>query len=302
MSRLAAEVPVQLVGEVGKMLTRREKALLLAGSAVTGSGLWLLSKQLDVPVFPGFGMSILHQPSPFVATFMMLMATALATLVGSLVAGSVRYDAGLWCAAASMIVLSARGGPIRYVLMSASSKSIFLLLAAEVLFFAACFAVGGAIQTFLASIGVIKREQHYDGIEPEGEPSRKLLAALTGTVIAASIVLLLCQSDRKLQVGLPVWFASLAGATAAYYLAPVDRVWSFLAIPILVGFIGYVATYFADPSGWVIGEPRGFLRALARPLPLDYAGAGGVGAITGYWLGRWRRSQREVDETATSNA
>lgn len=296
MSRLAAELPLQAIGEVGKMLSRREKTLLIAGAIIACSAIWLLSVVLDVPTYPGFSASLLQQPSGFAAVTMMAVAFVASTLIGSILARSVRYDAGLWCAAIALVALSARGGPVRFVLMSAHSSRVYLQLALEIVVLGLFFELGGVVIRGLANFGMIRPEPEYDGLDPARQPlHRKFLATLTGVVVAGLIILILCQSDRKLQVTLVVWFASLVGAATAYYLVPAGPVRWFISIPLACGLIGYLATYFNDPSGWVIGEPRGFFQALARPLPLDYAGAGGAGAITGYWLGQWWQLKREVE-------
>jgi hypothetical protein len=164
----------------------------------------------------------------------------------------------------------------------------------EIVLLAAFFEAAGFIERRMESLGVLQKEPLFD--DPVPAPlHQKILATLTGVAIAMAIILVFCQSDRKLQVTIVVWFASLTAAATANYLLPASPARWFWAIPLLCGIIGYLGTYFLDPSGWVIGEPRGFLAPLARPLPLDYAGAGGAGAITGYWLGRWWHLKHEAD-------
>src|SRR5207248_3434631 len=140
-------------------------------------------------------------------------------------------------------------------------------------------------QRALENLGILRPEDQTDDLHPSRAPlSRKLASTATGMAIVVAIMLIFCQSDRKLQVILVVWLASLAGAAGAYYFMPAGPARWFWSIPLICGLIGYVGTYFLDGGGWIIGEPRGFFAPLARPLPLDYAGAGGAGAITGYWL------------------
>jgi len=291
------QLPAEFLNaDFSSMLTRRQKWMLI-GAAIACCGLiWLLSTALTVPEYPGYSMSILQQPSPVAAIILMLVGFSICVVLGGVIARSVRFDAGLWCAAAAMVALSARGGPMRYVLMSASSRGIYLKLALEILLLACFFELAGMIQRSLVTLGVLRQEKAFDGVDPSTEPlQRKILATLCGLAIAALIILIFCQSDRKLQVTLVTWLASLAGASVAYHLVPAAPARWFWSIPLLCGLVGYVGTYFGDPTGWIIGEPRGFFAALARPLPLDYAGAGGVGALTGYWLGRWWQLKREVD-------
>src|SRR5439155_20689041 len=124
----------------------------------------------------------------------------------------------------------------------------------------------------------------------------------SGVLIAGAIMLIFCQSDRKLQVMVTVWLASLAGAAGAYYLTPASPSRWFWSIPLICGLLGYIGTYFQDSGGWVIGEPRGFFAPLARPLPIDYAGAGAAGALAGYWLSRWWHLRRMPEQQQTGQS
>src|SRR6476660_5017806 len=106
MSRAAAHIPLKIVGEVGTMLTRREKTVLATGAVLCCIGLWVLSIQLNVPTYPGYSISIFQQPSAFAAIVLTLLGFALCTVLGTIVAKNVRYDAGLWCAAVALVALS----------------------------------------------------------------------------------------------------------------------------------------------------------------------------------------------------
>jgi hypothetical protein len=277
------------------MFTRREKTQLIGGAIFAAALLSWLAAGLHVPAFPGYSMSLVQQPSAAVAILVTAIGFVLCTFLSALISGRVRHDAGLWCAAMALIALSARGGPVRFVLMSASGPSVFWRLAAEILLFGAILALGALVQDILVRYRLLRTDSEMNRLEAPSSAQQGILATIIGAVIAIVIMLILCQSDRKLQVVIAVWVASFVGALAGYHLFPTKPVGWFVAIPLLCGLVGYVANYFTDPSGWVIGEPRGFLAALARPLPVDYAGAGSAGAITGYWLSGWWRLKRQSE-------
>jgi hypothetical protein len=65
-----------------------------------------------------------------------------------------------------------------------------------------------------------------------------------------------------------------------------------------VGAIGYLLQYFGQAPGWQIGEIHGTFAGLARPLPLDYAGAGVASSIVSYWISRRWQHEREVASVA----
>jgi hypothetical protein len=69
---------------------------------------------------------------------------------------------------------------------------------------------------------------------------------------------------------------------------------------------GYLFAWISPPAGVEFGRPGygtgggGFLVALARPLPLDYASVGTAGALLGYWMRR--KSLHERDTLAAAAA
>jgi hypothetical protein len=63
--------------------------------------------------------------------------------------------------------------------------------------------------------------------------------------------------------------------------------------------MGYLFAYWGN-GPWTIGEIHGYDPALARPLPLDYASAGPLGAILGYWTSRRWHMMREIESDIAS--
>ena len=104
--------------------------LLLASLAAVGVFAWA-GATFDVPAFPERSPSLLGQPWPFVAVAITLVAAVASVLLGTLLAGTVRFDAGLVAAGIGLGTLAVRGGPMRYAIMHADGPGVFLRLAVE---------------------------------------------------------------------------------------------------------------------------------------------------------------------------
>jgi hypothetical protein len=108
------------------------------------------------------------------------------------------------------------------------------------------------------------------------------------------------QTEDKKQVLAAVGLGAFAGAFFPYWQPGVRPAAWYWAGPLVVGLAGYLWAFIASPAGSVIGRAGidgGFLAALARPLPLDYASLGTAGAILGYWMRRKSLRDRELAET-----
>jgi hypothetical protein len=215
-------------------------------------------------------------------------------LIGTLIAGSIRFDAGLFSAAAGLLALSIAGGSIRGLMLTAGSPALFMALAIETLLLGAILLAGWQLQWILHRNEWLKPDGIRDGVLDVPQPIvQKLLSLGVQVVVMTVAMLLLAQSDRQAQVIVAVGLSAFLGTLASYYVGPVQpSVWFWMG-PIIVGTIGYVLTY-ANPGGWEIADPRGYFAALVRPLPLDYAGAGTLGALMGYWLSRRWQANAEA--------
>jgi hypothetical protein len=285
----------------GRMLTRRQKAQLALGAVIAAILTWWLSRAVHVPSYPGFSASLLGQPSPVLAIVLAFVVAAVGACVGALLCGGVRYDAPLFCAAVALSVLSFRGGSMRNVLLSATGRDVYLRLAIEVVLLFGAVLIAWLIQRALVG-RLLRSEEHYDhlAVHP-ASPADGVRATGLGVAIMAGVCLILVQADDKAQAMIAVGAGAMLAATFARRLVPVGPVTWFAAIPIVTGVIGYVGTYLLDPSGWSLGQTRGMLAPLARPLPLDYASVGVACAVWGYWLGRHGQVEQlaaEMDEQA----
>jgi hypothetical protein len=152
--------------------------------------------------------------------------------------------------------------------------------------------------------GWIKSEELEDEVEEALEPTWEKWAALGLTAgIMAVLMMLLTHGDSKVQAQFSVGAAALIATCVACWLYPVGPSAWFWCGPLIVGLFGYVATYAATPAdapSWKTGHLTAALAPLARVLPLDYATAGVVGSLLGYWAMRKRAMETaEVGENVT---
>jgi len=281
---------------VGTIFTphRRTQLLVIAASVLCFFLFWWGGKWIGVPTEPGYSASLLQQPTPalaFIGTYIML---ACAVVFGTLVAGRAWFYAGLFTGCIGQMALSARGGPMRYVLFQAAdgggSQRVFLMLFLEqgLLFLAI-----GLLWRFFWRRYETMRAAAAAAADAPIAPADTATALLIQAAGMATVVLLAAATDAKTQVLVAVFLGGLAGTTLAEMYARKTgnhavAGWFWLA-PFVVGAFGYLVAYFTSTT-WAIGDPGDGLARLARPLPLDYASAGCAGALLGYWVGADRPS------------
>src|SRR4051812_5079798 len=280
----------------------RNRFLLLCGLIVALVWFWLIGKWFDIPAYEGFNISLLQQLHPVVAVLVVLIAIWVCTAVCTVIAGTVRADAGLCCTCMGLIALSVRGGPMRYVLLGASGKSVYYVLCAEIILLFAAVAVASRIVRLMLGMGMARLEDDF--VADEEPIDQKLIATATHLCATATLVLLLCRTDNRVQCLAAVFVSSLLASMIAVMTAPTRPAFWYWISPMFVGLLGYVWASFS-PETLAIGQPGGYFAALARPLPLHYASTGVGGAMLGYWMARsWHRSRElaEQEESAAQTA
>lgn len=281
---------------------QRARFLLSVGSIGSFLLCWFAGAAIGIPAHRNFDASLLQQPSPAVALFITLVLAVACALLGSAIAGTIRFEAGLATAAIGFLALSIRGGPMRYTLMYSTGPEVFVTLAAELMILYAILGVGWAIVWLLRNRGWLQDDPFRDGVADTDEPMTQKLAALATQVVVMSIVMMiLCETDRKPQVIASVGLSAFLGTLAAHSLFPTRPSLWYWTGPLVVGVVGYMLAYSGSASMWMIGEVSGtFAPEMARPLPLDYVGAGPAGAIIGYWTSRRWQRMREADAAAAA--
>jgi hypothetical protein len=276
------------------------RILLGVATAISFAMFWFVGSWFNIPINRGFNASLLTQPSGFTTMVIVALTILVSIVVCTIVAGSVRSDAGLFCTALGLMALSIRGGPMRYTLFDAKS-SLFFTLAIELLVLFAIFGAGWQIVVMMRAMGLSKQaDPHFKPNEEDF--SQKLIATAIQAVATLALMSILCRTDQKAQALASVGVASMLGSIVAVMVAPTrPSIWYWPG-PLLVGLLGYFWASFS-PEKLSIGQPAGYFAALSRALPLDYASAGIAGAMLGYWFGRaWTSEQEEVESESTANA
>lgn len=318
---------------------QRSRVLLLAGLIVAGFVFGAVGHLFHVPAMGGLEGSLVQQPSPSAAMLVTAIALLVATLLGAVFTGSIRFEGGLFVATFGMILLARRGSNIHDAIVATPRPSVFLLLLAELAILTAIIGIGWGLLWCLARVHLVRSPYAADGppsdeeiqsmsmfarhtVSPlladsiqrygkqlqesphaqgEDSASQKPMATLAAVIITAACVMILAESGAKNQTLASVGFSAFIGTVSAYMMFPARPSFWYWIAPLIVGAAGYVIAY-ANPAGLAIGFPQGTFGALARPLPLDYASAGTAGAILGYWMARrWQRPEdAESDNPAAA--
>jgi len=266
-------------------------ATLLAG-LVCLIGMTIFADAAGVPPLARFDGSLLSH-NPAAGLCVVIVGLLVGTLLGTFLAGGVRFDAGLFAATVGLAALSVRGGTIEDVIYeSGGTAAVFFSLALELAILAAL--VGGVWLILLAmgrspAFGLTALPDTVESPDDEVEVSKlsdRLFAAAVNAVLFAILLMLLGRSDAKYQCLAAVGFGSIISAFGVHNMFPVRPSWIFWSGPLTVGVIGYLLAGCIAYSGIETGHPVGMFAALARPLPLDYASGGVAGSIMGYWMSR----------------
>ena len=110
-----SDVPAENAGEnIWTSYSTRDRTLLTIGSVASWWFFAAVAGLVGYPVHRHFEASLMAQPSPLVLLIVTGAVLVACTLLTSFFTGVVAYEAGLFCAAIGMVVLSVRGGPMRY--------------------------------------------------------------------------------------------------------------------------------------------------------------------------------------------
>jgi hypothetical protein len=284
----------------------RARLLLLAGLLISIFVFTFASRLFHVPTYPHFGGVLLDDPTPIAGVITVAVALVVAVLLSTLVAGTIRFDAGLFCGTLGMTALSAHSGRVGDILRQATvhSPAIFIHFTLELVLLYALISVAWSVLWGLHTNGLLKADEFRDGVEDTDEPLVFKISALAMQAgVMALLMFLFAQTDAKPQVLAAIGISSFIGACAAYYMYPISPSPWLWTGPLVVGAFGYILAYFnINPNDdlWKTGALTHTLAPLARPLPIDYATVGTAAAILAYWMSRrWHRQRLAEDTTPT---
>lgn len=260
---------------------------LIAAVAINCAIVALGSRWFGIPALPGFDGSLLHQPAPLAAFATIAILLLIATLLGTIVAGAVRFEAGLFAATFSLVAVSLRCGTMQSVLLDAGgNESVYNGLILELLIFTALIALLWTLLWLLGRANLARGNPPAESGHVENTILDCFTAVITQAVATGVFMMFLCQSEAKNQSLASVGIASFLATLLAYKYASVrPSIW-YWSGPLIVGLVGYILAAMGQDINLAIGSPAGTFAALARPLPVDYAGLGTAGAILGYWMMR----------------
>lgn len=267
---------------------------LIASCAIFGLG----SHWMGVPDLPNFDGSLLLSPR---AGSDLLAVTALlvvATLAGTVLAGAVRFEAGLFAGCLGLAIISLRSGTMQTVLFEANGASqVYFTLSGELLILSAILLLLWTLHWMAGRASFVKpmpEDSRGDAIESTHLVGN-IAALITQALATSFILLLLCQTEAKNQVLASLVVASWLGTSIAYMSFPTrPSIWYWTG-PLLAGFVGYLLAASGQNTGLEIGNPQGLFAGLARPLPIDYASIGPAASIAAYWLMRKRPPDEEQE-------
>lgn len=262
----------------------RSRGLLLLAVASCMSMAWFGSRAAGVPWYESFQMSLFQQPSVAWTLCVIAILATLGIIVGQLIAGGIREEAGFVTALLGLLGLSMRGGTIRSVYQAAQSPAVFQQLAMELAIYGVLAAVLWFALRFVMhspSAPAFLRQQHRK--EKNSPLPIVATSILCQTVACLLLMYILGRSDTKGQAIGSVVVASLLSTMAVRMLFPLPSSAIYWPAPLLAGIIGYLANGL-DPAGLATADLTGRFAPLAQALPLDYLAAGPSAAIIGYWL------------------
>ena len=255
---------------------------------------------------------VLHQPIGVAVLLLATITLVLATVVGLLFAGRVRYDAAWGAALTGLIVLRLRGGEVHYTLNDGSS-GVFLVMLLELVLLAGVAAAIWAglhiIRERGATSPALKRwlelpraaDRNVDRPRTRESLQQKFLHLGVSAGVCGVVVFMASRNDAPMQTTLSVALGAWLGAIAAYATVPVrPAAWAW-AGPIVAAVVGYVAAFLlTGEARLAVGEPGGPLWPLALPLPLEWVGGdpGGTDRLRAFTDEAGRATCRSRSEIA----
>ncbi len=273
----------------------RTRGLLALACLICFGLFWWVGNVLKIPAALYLDPSLATQDAPVINMLAIAVTLLLCTLIGTLIAGTVRSDAGFFAACVGMMAMAIRFGPGGQVYREAGGTGIFLWLIAETILFYALVAAAWWGQVWLHRKGLAVADTVRDGMSPSPYPLPvRILATITHAAATCLLLLVLLRSNDKSQALISITLASLIASLVAHSLFGVTPSAWMWAGPGIAGVVGY-AIGLGNPGAWEIGHPGS---PLARAMPLDYAAAGPAGALIGYWISRKWHAARQHDAAA----
>lgn len=267
----------------------RIRVLMVLSALVTMGAAWGASRGLG---FPGGGVRhpvVLLQPSPAIGIAAVIAVLAVGLIVGTVIAGRIRAEAGLLAAAFGWLTFTWNSGTVAQALFAAPTADTYFRFAVETAMLGVFLGAGQAVLVTLRKSGKLARDETRDGIKLDNATPGQLALGFVGTAVGYVVLAyLLIATPDKQQAVLGCAVAAWVAASLAHYFIEADLpIWVFWSAVVTAAVGAYLYAGASAPGVPAIGQ-AGF--PPARALPLDHASAGVIGSLFGYWdARRWRR-------------
>jgi succinoglycan biosynthesis transport protein ExoP len=173
-----------------------------------------------------------------------------------------------------MLMIAAFYGGVTDILWMAQRPGISVSLMAEAILLFASVLCAWAVVGWLSPSQLI---------DPDDKPAMGdiALGVFAQASTMAAMMILLSRWQTRGECMAVTAFSSCLAAMLACVISSVRSSTSLWLSPLVVALFGYVCAAAAAH-----GVHVGMLIALARPLPMDYASMGPIGAVLGFWIAR----------------
>jgi hypothetical protein len=207
-----------------------------------------------------------------VATLMAGTGLLVAILIGAFIVRPPRQELTVMAIGSALAVLAFHSG-MTASLIDLQPRMIVLSIAQATLLFA----------SLLFGWAVVSRINSKDvaGESERNSPGDFGLAIFAQASAMSALTILLSHWQSKGECLAVIAFASCLSAMIAYWISPLRSSLCFWLSPLVVALFGYACAALSAH-----GLHVGVLLSLSRPLPLDYASMGPIGALLGFWIAR----------------
>lgn len=308
----------------GAILLRRLR--FLCAIAVSAAMFWYVGWRVVKPVDPAGPVSLLMADQSVMAMAQLLGLAVAAAGLAVAICGAGCADRGPMAVAVGLATLGLRGSQLDALAMyrmhppstlrAAADPYPAAALMAECWLWLALIAVGFIVGRWVDSWFTQPRAAQPNISDRRGSPRRSsdvryhVAAVIVGAMVAWVVLSYALGSDKepilKGQVYFAVGVAFWAAALVAHALfKTTSRVWSLFLVAVVASAAYFLAgpdhksIVYAGQTGTYLNIPH-----LARPLPIEYAAMGALGAL---WERDWMRLFRAIlgmstDDGATATA
>jgi hypothetical protein len=246
---------------------------------------WHAAALFNIPQLRGFDGSLFCDSSAAASILVVAVMLIVCTLLGTVIAGAIEFEAGFYAATLALAMVSLRSGTVRSVIFeTGGTEAVYYKLAGEAVVLGIFLGAAWIALCLMEKWSLPAHSQNGRLAKPDFQQG---LAALGTQLLATGIfVCILAQSETKKQAIAAVFVSSIVGGAAAFASFPTKQSYWYWAGPVLLGIIGYLIAATGNVGGIANGNLEGMFAALARPLPIDYVSVGPAGAILGCWMAK----------------